>query len=725
MLANSNTPLSTSLPDKEIDLLHLVVTLLSHWKQIVALSLLSGLMALLFAMTAAPQYQADVLIQVEKIQNGLLPGGLDSLMPELSTGTASETELLRSRMILGKTVRDAGLQTVVNPVYFPVVGHAWARLTNNMVKLPTIHQYITTDPAPWVLQVVDSKHYTLTKGTTRLEGKVGQPLQDGGLSLEISALNAPAGSRFTLSRLTEQEAIQELKKNMTIGASKGDSGMIDLTMKGVSPVAIAQTLNIIAENYLQQNVARQTDKEAKSLAFLQELLAEVRTNLTEAENKLNGYRQRNDSIDLSLETKAILEQVAGVDSQLNMLTFEEAELSQLYKKEHPTYRALAEKRRTLEKEKRKLDQRVSEMPSVQQEIFRLSQEVESGREVYIQLLTRQQELSITRSGVTGNVRIIDTATVPVVPIGPKKTLIVVLGLLMGALFSCGLVLLRRMLKQTVDTTEQLEDLGLQVCAAVPHSGWLERRSRRSIRALWPSGQQTAQGPRPFLCLANPADLSVEAIRGLRTSLYFEMQERNNNLLMVCSATENSGKTFLSTSLAALMAETGQKVLFIDADLRRGDAHTLFKMDRGEGLSALLSGTHEVQDIVRCFPAGGFDVITRGMHKQDPSQLLVESRFAQIVAWAKAHYDVVIIDTPPVLAVSDAAIIGKQQCLTLLVARAGQTSLKETALSVQKLATHGVDISGVVLNGVRQNKVSDYCYGYRSGGYHYTSQDECA
>ncbi|KAF1367468.1 GNVR domain-containing protein [Yokenella regensburgei] len=464
MLANSNTPLSTSLPDKEIDLLHLVVTLLSHWKQIVALSLLSGLMALLFAMTTAPQYQADVLIQVEKKQNGLLPGGLDSLMPELSTGTASETELLRSRMILGKTVRDAGLQTVVNPVYFPVVGHAWARLTNNMVKLPTIHQYITTDPAPWVLQVVDSTHYTLTKDTTRLEGKVGQPLQDGGLSLEISALNAPAGSRFTLSQLTEQEAIQELKKNMTIGASKGDSGMIDLTMKGVSPVAIAQTLNIIAENYLQQNVARQTDKEAKSLAFLQELLAEVRTNLTEAENKLNGYRQRNDSIDLSLETKAILEQVAGVDSQLNMLTFEEAELSQLYKKEHPTYRALAEKRRTLEKEKRKLDQRVSEMPSVQQEIFRLSQEVESGREVYIQLLTRQQELSITRSGVTGNVRIIDTATVPVVPIGPKKTLIVVLGLLMGALFSCGLVLLRRMLKQTVDTTEQLEDLGLQVCA---------------------------------------------------------------------------------------------------------------------------------------------------------------------------------------------------------------------------------------------------------------------
>jgi tyrosine-protein kinase Etk/Wzc len=317
MLANSNTPLSTPLPDKEIDLLHLVVTLLSHWKQIVALSLLSGLMALLFAMTTAPQYQADVLIQVEKKQNGLLPGGLDSLMPELSTGTASETELLRSRMILGKTVRDAGLQTVVNPVYFPVVGHAWARLTNNMVKLPTIHQYITTDPAPWVLQVVDSKHYTLTKGTTRLEGKVGQPLQDGGLTLEISALNAPAGSRFTLSRLTEQEAIQELKKNMTIGASKGDSGMIDLTMKGVSPVAIAQTLNIIAENYLQQNVARQTDKEAKSLAFLQELLAEVRTNLTEAENKLNGYRQRNDSIDLSLETKAILEQVAGVDSQLN------------------------------------------------------------------------------------------------------------------------------------------------------------------------------------------------------------------------------------------------------------------------------------------------------------------------------------------------------------------------------------------------------------------------
>lgn len=725
MLANHHSPLPTPQPDKEIDLLHLMLALLSHWKWIAVITILSGLLALLFVLASTPQYQTDALIQVEKKQSGLLPGGLGPLLPELSTGTASETELLQSRMILGKTVRDAGLQTVVSPRYFPLVGQILARLTHSVPVLPTIRHYSTTDPSPWVLQVIDPQHYILTNGATRLEGKVGETLRNGGMTLTVSALGAPAGSRFTLAHRTEQEAIQALQKNLTVSAGKGDSGMIVLTMKGTSPEAIARILNLMADNYLQQNVARQADKEAQSLAFLQDLLTEVRTNLTEAENKLNRYRQRNDSIDLSLETKAILEQLAGVDSQLNMLTFEEAELAQLYKKEHPSYRALVEKRRSLEKEKSKLNQRVSEMPSVQQEIFRLSQEVESGREVYTQLLTRQQELSITRAGVTGNVRIIDSATVPAIPFAPKKSLIVVLGLLLGLMFSCGLVLLRQALRQAVDTPEPLEDAGLRVCAAVPYSGLLERHSRRSLRALWSSVQQTLPGSRPFLFLSSPDDLAVEAIRGLRVSLHFEMQERNDNLLMVCGATENSGKTFLSTSLAALMAETGQKVLFIDADLRRGDAHTLFTMDRGEGLSALLAGDQQVSDAVRHFPAGGFDVITRGMHKQDPSRLLVAPRFAQIIAWARANYDVVIIDTPPVLAVSDAAIIGKQQCLTLMVVRAGQNSLKETALSVQKLASYGVDISGVVLNGVRQSKVSDYCYGYRSGGYRYAAEDERA
>lgn len=116
--------------------------------------------------------------------------------------------------------------------------------------------------------------------------------------------------------------------------------------------------------------------------------------------------------------------------------------------------------------------------------------------------------------------------------------------------------------------------------------------------------------------------------------------------MITCATPNSGKTFISTTLAAVMAQVGKKVLFIDADMRRGDAHTFLGFDRGEGLTALLSGKHQMHEVVRTFHAGGFDVLTRGASQSDPTELLMSERFNQLIAWAEEHYDVVIIDTPP-------------------------------------------------------------------------------
>ena len=169
--------------------------------------------------------------------------------------------------------------------------------------------------------------------------------------------------------------------------------MLGLTITGEDPDEMARVLNCIADNYLQQNVARQAAQDAKSLQFLKQQLPQVRSELDQAEEKLNRYRQQNDSVDLNLEAKAVLEQIVNADNQLNELTFREAEISQLYKKDHPTYRALIEKRQTLEQEKNRLNKRVSSMPSTQQEVLRLSRDVESGRVIYQQLLNREQELS--------------------------------------------------------------------------------------------------------------------------------------------------------------------------------------------------------------------------------------------------------------------------------------------------------------------------------------------
>ncbi|WP_309600526.1 GNVR domain-containing protein, partial [Klebsiella pneumoniae] len=280
------------------------------------------------------------------------------------------------------------------------------------------------------------------------------------------------------------------------------------SLTGDNPVLIERILNSISENYLAQNIARQAAQDAKSLEFLSKQLPEVRSDLDQAEDKLNQYRRKSDSVDLSLEAKAVLDQIVNVDNQLNELTFRESEISQLYTKEHPTYKALMEKRKTLQDEKSKLNKRVSAMPETQQEILRLSRDVESGRAVYMQLLNRQQELNIAKSSAIGNVRIIDNAVTQPKPIKPKKILIVLIGIILGVMTSAGVVLLRVILRRGIETPEQLEELGINVYASIP----IAETFSKSVVQKKGWSKKSAEEIQGFLAVDNPADLSIEAIR---------------------------------------------------------------------------------------------------------------------------------------------------------------------------------------------------------------------
>ncbi|MDZ6209339.1 GNVR domain-containing protein, partial [Klebsiella pneumoniae] len=363
-----------------------------------------------------------------------------------------------------------------------------------------------------------------------------------------------------------------------------DTGMLTISLTGEDPSIIERIVESISDNYLAQNIARQAAQDAKSLEFLNKQLPQVRSDLDIAEDKLNQYRRKNDSVDLSLEAKSVLDQIVNVDNQLNELTFRESEISQLYTKEHPTYKALMEKRKTLQEEKAKLNKKVSTMPETQQEILRLSRDVESGRAVYMQLLNRQQELSIAKSSAIGNVRIIDNAVTQPKPVKPKKVLIVLLGFVFGGVISICIVLLRVFLRRGIESPEQLEELGINVYASVPVAEIISKTA--SKKGTFTKKQNDFD--KGLLALVNPTDLAIEAIRGLRTSLHFAMMESRNNILMISGASPNAGKTFISSNLAAVISQSGKKVLFIDTDMRKGYAHKLFNVQPENGLSDYLS-----------------------------------------------------------------------------------------------------------------------------------------
>lgn len=709
--------------DNEIDLIQLLAEMFDHRVMIACITLLFTVCAGIYAYSVTPIYQADALVQIEAKQDNSLLKSLSQFGTDLSPDVAPELLLLKSRMILGETVDKLGLTYSVKRRVLPVIGPLLERgrkageLTIGALTLPLLED----KPQELLLTVQEQGRYHLEGKTLEADGVVGKTLVKDGVTLLVTSLSAAPGTRFALKTVTKLEAINALQRRLIVSESAKQSGIISLTLTGEDPDKIAVVLNTIAENYLSQNIARQEAKDTRSLTFLQDQLPKIRRELDEAEARLNAYREQRDSVDLSLEAKTVLDQVVNVENQLNELTFREAEVSQLFKKDHPTYRALRDKKQTLKQERTRLNNRVSSMPSTQQEILRLSRDVESGRTIYLQLLTRQQELNISRSSTIGNVRIIDPAVTQPGPVKPHKVIIIVLGMLVGLMLSAGTVLVRSAFKRGITSSEQLEAQGMPLLATLPRSVWLWKKTHLRRRTLFASHWKHRTSNVPFLPVDRPADIFVEAVRGLRTSLHFTMMNAVNRIVVISGPSQDCGKTLVSTSLASIAAQAGQRVLFIDADMRKGYVHNIFKLNNQHGLSSVLGGSIEWQDAIQRFEKGGFDVLTCGSQPSHPVELLMNERFQTVMSRIDKEYDIVIVDTPPVLAVTDALLVARAAATTLLVARFGKTSVKEIENCRKRLQQMGVQVEGAILNDIVKSAAFYYHSGYSHYNYGYTPE----
>ncbi|QTP47893.1 polysaccharide biosynthesis tyrosine autokinase [Klebsiella grimontii] len=714
---------STSKDDEGIDLGRLVGEVIDHRKLIVSVTSLFTLIALLYAIFATPIYQANALVQVEQKQANAILNNLSQMLPNSQPQSAPEITLLGSRMILGKTVDDLNLQIRVKQEYFPIFGRGMARLMGDKPGTLSVSRlYIPEsngEDVPEIqLIVIDNNNFKLDIGDESYDGKVGELLDKGGITIKVDEIKATPGAKFSIKYVSRLKAITDLQEGLEVADQGKDTGMLGISLTGDNSQLIERIVDSVSNNYLAQNIARQAAQDAKSLDFLNEQLPKVRSELDLAEDKLNKYRQQNDSVDLSLEAKSVLDQIVNVDNQLNELTFRESEISQLYTKEHPTYKALMEKRKTLQDEKTKLNKRVATMPETQQEILRFSRDVESGRAVYMQLLNRQQELSISKSSAIGNVRIIDNAVTELKPVKPKKVLVVLIGIILGGMVSIGIVLLRVYLRRGIESPEQLEEVGCNVYASIP----VAESYTNTVSQAKKWGKKSSDENQGFLAVDNPADLAIEAIRGLRTSLHFAMMEARNNVLMISGASPNAGKTFVSSNLAAVISQTGKKVLFIDTDMRKGYTHKLFHENNENGLSDILVGKIEPYAAIKKVTSAGFDYISRGMVPPNPAELLMHRRFGELINWASENYDIVVLDTPPILAVTDPAVIGHYAGTTLLVARFELNTVKEIEVSVKRFENTGIVVKGCILSGVVKKASSYYGYGYSHYGYTYKDKN---
>lgn len=727
----------------EINLSELIDTLIDNKWLIIAITLIVTLLGITKTYLDTPIYRADGLLQVKENSGSM--AGLELLTGQIDTklSVLAEIELIKSRFILGEAVNNLHLNIIAKPKYFPIFGEAIARRyqqrnQENMVSTPLLGfshfawggEIIQVDtftvPSDledrvFILQTGENNQFKLIlDDEIILEGVVGElaskQLENDLRSIEIFVplLVSRPDTHFTVIRQSQSQSINQLKSNVFITEKGKGTGILELAVEAHSPEVAARILNEIANIYVQQNVDHKSAESQKTLGFLEKHLPALKEQMDAATNALNEYRIRQGSVDLNLETQNILKGVVELKTQVTLLQQKREDLRQKYTASHPTIIAIDNQIARYTEQIASQEKKIGILPETQQAILRLSSDVKVSTELYTMLLNNAQTLRVAKAGTVGDARIVDYALLPDYPIKPKKQLIIGIALILGLILGIGAVFFRKLLNQGIEDPNLVEKiLNVPVYATVPHS----RKQQVLVNKIKKIIHLGHHQPAMLLAVEDKEDLAVESLRSLRTTLHFAFLEARNNIIMITGPSPAIGKTFISANLAAVMADTGKKVLLIDADMRRGNINKYLGVDRESGLSELILNAVKIEDAIHRIALANFDFISTGSLPPNPSELLLHENFAILLENISKQYDLVIIDSPPILAVTDAAIIGRLVSATLMVIKAGMHPMRELEQSAKRLIQAGGNLKGIVFNDLPLLS-SRYGYGYGKYVYQY-------
>ena len=669
-----------------------------------------------YLVLAPPVYRSTALVQVDDQSTPLSETDrtdrVAALLLEQKVPIEGEMEIMRSRSLLGPVVDRLGLTLVAEPRQVPLLGDALAR--HHVGPAPAapfaglsrfgwggeriaVDRLAVSDELldePLWLTAIEGGRYRLTdrEGALLVVGKVGAPERStaAGHRVEVSVaeLVARPGTEFRLERRRRDTVIDELQNDLRVEEKVKKSGVVAVELDGRDPARIAAVVGALSAAYVAQNVERRTAEAAKTLEFLEAQLPLVKASLTAAEASLAAYRSRKSTVDLPVEAKATVDRVAELDKQVSQLEGERLQLAQKYGPQHPDLVALDRRLEAARRERAGFEPQVHAAPAMQMDASRLTREVNARAEIYISLLNKAQAVRVLKSGNLGNVRLVDAPVVAHKPFSPKPAPVLAVGALAGLVLGAALAIGRRAMRVAVEDPQLIEGaLGLPIFASVPHSeqeSRLERRARRGRTAL---------------AAAAPDDLATENLRALRSALGFLLKARGN-VVALSSPSSAAGKTFVAVNLAHLFAAAGKRVLLVDADLRRGALQRFFSDKTHPGLADVVSGRTLAAEAIQSTGTANLHFLAAGHLPEHPAELLASPRLQESLRDAATRYDVVVVDAPPVLAVTDPVLVARCADVNLLVLRAGGHPLGEIALSLERFAHSGVTVHGAIVNDVR-------------------------
>ncbi len=698
-----------------------------------------------YAFLATPIYQANVLIQLKQNESGINTlQDISSIVVAEPSLAATEIEIIKSHSVLARVIDDHRLDIFAQPKYFPLFGRAVARIHErtsdglnepwlglssfawggesiqiNQLELPPL--YLDQELK---LVVGESENYFLYDPSGRLitEGKVGRLVISGAdeaqaspARIEISALRAGVGTQFQVQKKSYMQSFDDLQERLTIKEIGLKTGILQLSLEGSDAEENVTILNSIARIYVGQDIARKSEEVVNTLQFLQSQLPLLKENLETAEVKLNDHRLKFGSIDLEVDNRALLDKLAEIATQISKLELMRVELKTKFTTEHEAMKTLEQKIRQLKSERKLYNQRLNKLPGATLEALRVSRDVKVATEIYLLVLNKAKSTEIAKSGIVSDVSIIDNAIVSNIPDQPKKLLLISAGILLGTLIGIVYAYVSGSLNTQVEDPASLEkQINLPVYAVIPHSGTQIKLSK---------GLAKKEDDAPVILAGRfPEDSAVEGIRSLRTALQFILLESGANVVTLSSPAPNAGKSFIAVNLAHLMNNSGKKILLIDADFRKASLHQYLAVPRSPGLSEVIDGTVDFYAAAHCvnqhrgnmdLENKSFDFLPAGELPKYPSEMLSSDRFSELIKHLSGEYDVVIIDSPPVI-VTDATIIARNSSVNFLVVRSGRQTMQEVETSLKRFSHAGARVNGVIFNGMKEASSYGYKYQYNYG-----------
>jgi tyrosine-protein kinase Etk/Wzc len=722
-------------PVEELDLVRYLDVLLANRRVIGAITAATLAIGGAYAVFAPPVYEADMLIQVE--DNGMtansLLGDASSLF-DVKTQAAAELEILRSRMVVGKAVDTLQLYIDARPKYFPIVG-SWIASRNKHMSNPGLFGkggyvwgseslQLATFDVPKSIEGEQLTLTTLNDGGFQLDhpdldrpilGHVGVPLQvtqeAGTFRLLVTELHAKPGAVFTLVRNSQPKTVGNLQQDLNIAAKGKQSGIIGASLRGRDPALTATILNQIGQEYVTQNVERKTAEAQSSLSYLESQMPRLKAKLSASEERYNALRNQRGTFNLSQEGTSYLQESVASETSLFELKQKQAELTTRFAPGHPALRALEKQIAAVSAKSSSVATRMKSLPDLEQDSLRLMRDLQVDSDTYVNVVNNVQRLKLVKAGKVGTVRQIDFANVPEEPVKPRKAMVLALAAMIGLMLGVVAAFVRDGLFGGLTNAHEIEQhTGLKVYGTVPFSP-AQLTLSRAIHARRP-------GPH-LLALLHPNDAPVESLRSFRTALQFAMLGAANNRVVLTGPTESIGKSFVSANLAAVLAATGKRVLLVDADLRKGYLNQYFDKERTSGLSDLLIETATIDEVVHRDVAPGLDFISTGALPPNSADLLQNDRLARLLDLFSEQYDLVIVDTPPVLAVSDTPNIAAHCATVFLVGRFKRTTIGELLEATKQLDQANVAVKGVIFNGLDAKGLR---YGSKYGQYRYVAYE---